>query len=304
MIVLMVLLSFGLALTEQQLHVADFWFWLRGDESNGSTMRNVFLVLGGLAAFGFAFWRANIADDQATSARHQVEAANLHAVTAQQTLMNEQFQKGADMLGSWVLSVRLGGIYALNRLATDHPDLYHVEVMGLFCAFIRYPPKGDDDGASGDSLEVLPEDVWAAVRAVGARDENRIQIEKEAGFTLRLFDANLSLGILSDANLSGAWAGRANLSNAIAARVNLSNAILAQANFTDTDLTDANVSGADFTLGDGEEDTKGLTQAQLDEACADPGNPPKLDGVLDATTGKQLVWKDRPCTSGQRQRIR
>ena len=39
----------------------------------------------------------------------------------------------------------------------------------------------------------------------------------------------------------------------------------------------------------------GLTQAQLDEACADPDNSPRLDGVLDAETDEPLVWRGKPC---------
>ena len=43
------------------------------------------------------------------------------------------------MLGSEVLSVRLGGIYALQRLAEEWPDQYHIQIMRLFCAFVRLP---------------------------------------------------------------------------------------------------------------------------------------------------------------------
>ena len=36
-----------------------------------------------------------------------------------------------------------------------------------------------------------------------------------------------------------------------------------------------------------------LTQAQLDEAAADPTKPPEiLDGTLDAETGDKLVWNN------------
>ena len=38
-------------------------------------------------------------------------------------------------------------------------------------------------------------------------------------------------------------------------------------------------------------------QYQLDAARADPDNPPKLDGVLDAETGKPLVWRGGPVES-------
>ena len=57
----------------------------------------------------------------------------------QQGLLHERYQKGAEMLGSELLSVRLGGIYALQRLAENHPGQYHIQIMHLFCAFVRHP---------------------------------------------------------------------------------------------------------------------------------------------------------------------
>ena len=45
------------------------------------------------------------------------------------------------MLGSGVLSVRLGGIYALERLAKEHPEEYHIQIMELLCSFVRHPTR-------------------------------------------------------------------------------------------------------------------------------------------------------------------
>ena len=45
------------------------------------------------------------------------------------------------MLGNDVLSVRLGGIYALEHLAREHPDQYHLQIVKLLCAFVRNPPR-------------------------------------------------------------------------------------------------------------------------------------------------------------------
>ena len=52
----------------------------------------------------------------------------------------------------------------------------------------------------------------------------------------------------------------------------------------------ANLSGAKFSFDNGENPARGLTQSQLDSARADPNNPPVLEGVVDAETGKPLVW--------------
>ena len=40
---------------------------------------------------------------------------------------------------------------------------------------------------------------------------------------------------------------------------------------------------------------KSLTQRQLDQACANPENPPKLSGLRDAETGEPLEWRGKPC---------
>ena len=67
-------------------------------------------------------------------------------------------------------------------------------------------------------------------------------------------------------------------------------------------LRDTDLSGTYFCDphgGTATDPVTGLTQAQLDEACADPDNPPKLDGVIDAVTGEPLVWRGQPCNKNQ-----
>ena len=99
-------------------------------------------------------------------------------------------------------------------------------------------------------------------------------------------------GILTDSwlertNLSGAGFLRADLSGA-----RLMKADLSGAHFLDANLKNANVSGVQFSIG-GPQTAKGLTQAQLDQARADPDNPPNLTGVFDAESGEPLVWRGK-----------
>ena len=129
--------------------------------------------------------------------------------------------------------------------------------------------------------------------------------------------ANLSYANLGAANLTGAWLVKANLISAGLVWANLSStnfigADLSKAKLIGADLTSAyfggsdppsshsrialisshfegaNLSGADLR------DVKNLTQEQLDEARADPKNPPKLEGTVDAETGEPLVWRGKP----------
>ena len=124
-----------------------YWDWLRAGESGSTTIRNVGLLIGAIIAMVLAVWRSRVAGRQ--------------AATAERGLLNDRFQKGAEMLGSDVLAVRIGGIYGLTHLAREHPHQYHVQVMRLFCSFVR----------GGTAGGMLNEDAKAVMDAIGARRE-------------------------------------------------------------------------------------------------------------------------------------
>lgn len=329
-----------------------FWDWLQTEQINGNavakesgstTVRNIGFIVAGLIALPFAFWRSSVAQRQAD--------------TAQQNLLNERYQQGAEMLGSDVLAVRLGGIYALECLAAEHPEQYHIQIMQLLCSFVCYPTieKARDSESENlaDKISGLRGDVLAVVTAISACHATQLDLEGDAAFQLNLAGANLSGARLNDvdlsgarlwgadlsdarlpnaslsgtslngANLSGARLGRTNLSSARLSNANLSGARLYNSNLSGARLTAANLSSARLRLADlsgamlwranlsganlaganlssarffsheGRYQAIGLTQAQLDESLADPSSPPKLHGVVDAETGKPLVWRGK-----------
>lgn len=362
-----------------------FWGWLSGGESGSTTIRNIALVAAGPIALALALWRSLVADRQAK--------------TAQQVLSNERYQKGAEMLGSEVLSVRLGGIYALQCLAEEHPEKYHVQIMRLFCAFVRLPTR--DQSLETGQVEIEPgtllgirQDVEAVMEAINARSDSRVGLERKAGFRLdlrgaelpgaqllnadfsnaffhhanlsgsdvadtnlsdaflsyadlsgaifsnvsctrahlvsanlsgallqdldlsrvsfhyanlsraNLHKADLSDAIFQDASLTNAWLDSADLSSASFLRADLSGAKLMGADLTDAhfldaklnnaNFSDAKLSGVKFSNG-GIQAAKGLRQTQIDMACADPSNPPKLTGVLDPENNLKLIWRGKDC---------
>ena len=122
-----------------------------------------------------------------------------------------------------------------------------------------------------------------------------------------LLNANLSGAIFQDAVAANAWLVnsdlssasflRADLSGAKLMKADLSNAQFLEADLNKADISDANLSGAEFSIG-GPQTAKGLNRAQLDEARADPDNPPKLTGVLDAASSEPLVWRGKPLCGG------
>lgn len=300
-----------------------YWDVLHADvDSVSTTVRNIGLVVGGIEAILVAIWRSVVAGRQAD--------------TAAQGLLNERYQKGAEMLGDRSLPVRLAGIYALRQLSTEHPAEFHVRVTELLCAFVRNPgdivPPGQDDRTDGDADRrepVLRADVQEAMRTIGSREPANFDLEPVGEHLLYLRGAQLARLQILNAQLARAWLTGADLSEARLPCVNLSGARLRQvdlrgARLRNADLSevilwgsdlsgavlrDANLSGTDFGAKDARSDTlrvpaRGLTQEQLDSARADPGNPPQLSGVLDARTGAQLAWRGKttselPSTPGQ-----
>ena len=260
-----------------------YWDWLAGDESASSVIRNVGLVIAGSLAIPLAIWRAIVADKQASSAQLQTSIA-------QKGLLNERYQKAAEMLGSDVLSVRIGGVHALRGLAVEQLGQYHVRVMRLLCAFARNPVKDGPDGKelatsriySGVGFSTLRDDMQAVMDVIRSRSNAEVRLEEKEGFCLQLHYANLR-----GASLHGADLRRANLWGA-----DLTDAFLASARLDCALLNDVNFSDAQFS-NEGDTPATGLTQQQLDKASGDIEAPPKLAGVLDAKTKKQLVWRKK-----------
>ena len=140
-----------------------FWDDLQGGpESLSTTVRNLGLVIGGVIAILLAVWRSIS------------EMGSSQADTAQRSLLsNERYQKGAiEMLGNNVLSVRLGGVYALRRLAEEHPEQYHVQTMRLLCAFVRNPTETNTGEDSRNTEEVRIDHTGIRVTARGCSNRN------------------------------------------------------------------------------------------------------------------------------------
>ena len=240
------IVSLVLSIVFREWLVNDFWSWLGNkpagqEESNSATLRNVGLVIAAIVALPLAIWRSVVGSRQAGTSQH--------------SLQNERYQKGAEMLGNNVLSVRLGGIYALRQLSDEHPEQYHVQVMRLFCAFARHPtgaPNKEsgfvdyetvrivdaDEGPA--SVRRLRPDVEAVMEAIAARTEAQIVLEREAAYKPNL----------SYADLRHLWLNNANLSGVILVKANLSGAILYEANFSDAELFEADLSGARLNCAD------------------------------------------------------
>ena len=277
-------LLFGVVLT------VSFWDWLRPEGSatvsNSETLRNVGLLVGGALAFVFAGWRAWLAEQEAATARRQAETALVQAKTAERqsttalrSFLNERYEQGSLKLGSDDLAIRMDGIDMLERLARDYPSQYHVQVVKRLSLFVR----------ASVSSHRTTEEVRTAMAVIGSRSDSDVQLESKEAFELNLSGSDFWKVHLAHLNLSGANLMHANLSGAFLMNTDLSNASLQGANLKRAFLWQANLSGSQFSLGEGNSPAEGITQAELNMAHAYKSNLPKLDGVLDDLSGKQLT---------------
>jgi hypothetical protein len=166
---------------------------------------------------------------------------------------SDRYTKVIEQLGSDKLDVRIGGIYALERIARDSAR-DHPTVMEVLTAFIRehsrepWPLPGPD-GAEPE--RPTRPDVQAALTVVGRRDAKRdIRPVDLTGTVLRgtnLRGADLTYAILRGTNLRGADLTYTTLSGADLIGADLTRATLTEANLSGADLGGATLTYA--TLG-------------------------------------------------------
>jgi uncharacterized protein YjbI with pentapeptide repeats len=162
--------------------------------------------------------------------------------------VTDRYTKAIEQLGSDKLDVRIGGIYALERIARDSAR-DHPTVMEVLTAFIRehsrewaawlpeHPPPGDPE-----PQRPAPPDVQAALTVVGRRDAKRdIRVADLTGADLRgadLAGLNLRKANLTRVNLAGADLPRPDLRGP-----DLTDAVLREADLRDADLSDGDLRG-------------------------------------------------------------
>jgi len=238
--VLLVLIQIGISIGFLVL----FWDRFLHNPVLGETLRNTGLLVAAVVAATLAVWRSKVGERQVR--------------IDQQRLFEERHQKGTEMLGHALLSVRLGGIYALQHLAQEEPKQFHLRTIRQFCAFVLNPPDNkDEDSSVKDSSQealdpqTLREDFQAIMEAIRTRSTASIETEREQGFSLRLPGANLEGAKLAHANLlganlEGAHLAGANLAHANLLGANLEGAHLAGANLLGANLLDANLERANL----------------------------------------------------------
>ena len=235
------------------------------DEARGRTRTALFAMLAGVIALIGATYTARTF---ALNRRGQI---------------TERFTRAIDQLGDDKMEIRLGGIYALERIAYESSD-EHGPILEVLTAYVRenspWPPRhphatteaapapqadheSEIQGTPQDD-DTPPEasvDIKAILTVLSRRDRTH---EHKAPVSLDLARTNLR-GVqarkidLRSANLAGAQLQEANLADA-----QLQGASLADAQLRRASLRDAQLQGA--TLADAQLLGARLAGAQLQEA--------------------------------------
>jgi hypothetical protein len=189
-----------------------------------------------------------------------VEISQETLETQQDQQVTERFTRAIDQLGQTddkgrkKLEIRLGGIYALERIAWDSPGRDYSTVIEVLTAYVRanapYSPKASPDTGAVPNKQSEQEengeqdkdveqeaqhspkepsaDIQAILDVLGRREEDRVPKEYRVRLDLRRTDleeadltgahltlANLTLANLTGANLRGADLGKEQLERAI-----------------------------------------------------------------------------------------
>jgi len=215
--------------------------WWSGEGKSKSppheSLRNLGLMLAGFVGVGLATWRSIVAGKQAK--------------TAEQGLITDRFTKAIEQLGNENVSVRIGGLYALKRIAVDSPEQDLDAVLDVISNFVRHPPYEDEQKKckklfDSDKMDFIDNhrqidcpDVIVAIGVLQSRSDKQKQIETFEGYRLTLERARLSFMNLVGVDLSGFIMESAQLIGA-----DLNGSILNNVYFFEADLECVNLNWA------------------------------------------------------------
>lgn len=206
-------------------------------------------LLGAVAA-GVVAWHGQLTREQELSAKRDADLV-------------DRYSKAIDQLASVKESVRLGGLYALERLMSDS-DRDVAPIREVLAAHARmWFAELDRRKLTGRDRVPIAEDVRTCMKILArTRSDTNPSYDLTginatavdlSGTDLRgadLRDANLERALLLGADLRGANLARVTAKDAILVNATAVGVIFAGASLTGAVLTDADLSGADLRNAD------------------------------------------------------
>ncbi len=224
-----------------------------GDTSFYNLSLAVFAILSGFGAV-FGFYTSIIKTE-----------------TAEQGQITDRLNKAIENLGKItekgdpVIEVRIGALFALERIAQDSIR-DHIQIMEILCAYIRHnsPLPNNTDKTDVPNMtteinskrrknkgDIIDEDIQTAITIIGRRDkwpegEKRIKKENKERYRINLDGCYLHSAKFSRGNLANATLIGANLSYAWFNDTDLSYAALGSAILVDAWLERTTLKNTEF----------------------------------------------------------
>ena len=195
----------------------------------------------------------------------RVKATEDNVRVAEEGHITERFTRAIAQLGDKEnRAIRLGGIYALERLARDSEKDYG-PIMEVLTAYVR--ENATKQGKYAEEAAVKPTtDIQAILTVIGRRETTG---KNRGNDRLDLSNTYLHGVVILGADLSGADLSGADLSKADLSKADLGGADLSGALLSKADLGGADLSGADLSkanLGGATLSGALLSKANLGEA--------------------------------------
>jgi len=256
-------------LPERAVPKAAYWLDTKTIFSiKNEARRTIAYIIGGvLAIIGIVlhFWRVRALEKQVGAMEKQI-------LVAQEGQITERFTRAIEQLGHDKVSIRLGGIYALERIANDS-DRDYWPIMETLTAIVRERAAWlelskdgteEDSGEEKEGIErpaipwlnakIKPSpDIQAILTVLGRRKysygkgELPLQHLDLHNTDLRgaaLFNINLNAAFLDGAHLDEATFVEANMEWATLNRTHLKRALMIISNLSGASLSESHLEGA------------------------------------------------------------
>jgi len=139
-------------------------------------------------------------------AAQRTKTAQRTAENAEQGQITDRFSKAVELLSSENVTTRVGGIYALKRIAEDSASRDHEPAMNTIASFIQsaspYQQTIEHNNdianriANGiDTIDwkaIRAPDVFAALETLSRRTEKQVKYECQADYAVEIGECNLS----------------------------------------------------------------------------------------------------------------
>ena len=256
-----------------------------------------------LAAIGlvFAAWTVKMSLDEMEESR-KVREANLLVALMERldvartidagksaTKFDREKQELECTVGTKQLQGQAGQIVILERMSYLGLSLRDIDAHEVNLV-VRRNRRSELPGINLAGAELIDADFRNSNLRDADLSGTKLHYAKFYGACMR--KVSLAKADLKDANARSVDFQRADFTDSCLLRTDfrdakLKNASFQRVDFSEANLKNADISGADFTRA------KGLTQDQLDSACADEDNPPKNLPMDD--NKEQLKWNQKQC---------